>query len=927
MITITENGEYLDIAFPYDLKKVETLKKAVPRAWWEHDQGVWKATKFWKKQLEVWMAQFQSPDVVAAQPPQRYDAIPPLPELTREIPLLLEPFHFQKQGIAYILEKRNTLIGDQPGLGKAQPLTAKIATANGWVYMGQLKDGDPILGADGLSYNVAGIFPQGMRPTYRITMNDGSFTEADADHLWQVRDVNRRKRDAGWIIKTTAQLLQDGLFWNVSPSRAKTSRTPILKWEIPMMRAFGGIHRDHIIAPYIMGALLGDGYICGKTVTISIPDKEIETAHRIGNLLPASLKMRVNRFPACPQYDITQTKTTRVNPFKAEINRMHADRNGIYKFIPQEYLFSSYAQRLDLLRGLMDTDGSCIKNRTTFHTVSENLANDVAELVFSLGGQAIIRDYDRTHEDKRVEYQVNVRLDVCPFYMQRKVAAWRPAGRNYASRYIAKIEYIGLRECQCIKVTAPDSLYVTDSYIVTHNTGQAIAAVYAENLFPCLVICPNTLKENWRREWEKWTGKRAMILSDKVKSLWHRYWEVGMFDIFIVNYESLEKYFVLGYDKPPPGKEKEEGRVKYIKFRDTICSFQSLIVDESHKCKNELTRQTKLTAGISRGTGMKMRLCLSGTAMVNGPADLWPQLVILGQHYRFGTKKEFVARYCEVGPSRGPGNLKELNYYLNMIGYYRREKRDVLKDLPPKVRTVWYCDITTRKEYDVAEQDFIHYLQEVKQCSPEEQARKLRGGFMVKMGILKNISARGKLNEVRQYVENITEAGEKVVLFGYLKTMVHEMAAMFSKPLVINGDISMADRQRAIDLFQTDASYNGISCNTESGGVGLTLTAASRVGIVEEPYTFASVEQCEDRVHRVGQRGMSEGLESIESTIFLGKDTIDEYVHFDIVMRKKDVQDAVLGAKNQDRMEVVDGLLKFFKSRNEKQQKEKANAF
>lgn len=576
MITITENGEYLDIAFPYDLKKVETLKKAVPRAWWEHDQGVWKATKFWKKQLEVWMAQFQSPDVVAAQPPQRYDAIPPLPELTREIPLLLEPFHFQKQGIAYILEKRNTLIGDQPGLGK---------------------------------------------------------------------------------------------------------------------------------------------------------------------------------------------------------------------------------------------------------------------------------------------------------------------------------------------------------------TGQAIAAVYAENLFPCLVICPNTLKENWRREWEKWTGKRAMILSDKVKSLWHRYWEVGMFDIFIVNYESLEKYFVLGYNKPPPGKEKEEGRVKYIKFRDTICSFQSLIVDESHKCKNERTRQTKLTAGISRGTGMKMRLCLSGTAMVNGPADLWPQLVILGQHYRFGTKDEFVARYCEVGPSRGPGNLKELNYYLNMIGYYRREKRDVLKDLPPKVRTVWYCDITTRKEYDVAEQDFIHYLQEVKQCSPEEQARKLRGGFMVKMGILKNISARGKLNEVRQYVENITEAGEKVVLFGYLKTMVHEMAAMFSKPLVINGDISMADRQRAIDLFQTDASYNGISCNTESGGVGLTLTAASRVGIVEEPYTFASVEQCEDRVHRVGQRGMSEGLESIESTIFLGKDTIDEYVHFDIVMRKKDVQDAVLGAKNQDRMEVVDGLLKFFKSRNEKQQKEKANAF
>lgn len=452
------------------------------------------------------------------------------------------------------------------------------------------------------------------------------------------------------------------------------------------------------------------------------------------------------------------------------------------------------------------------------------------------------------------------------------------------------------------------------------KTGQAIAAVFADQAFPCIVICPNTLKENWRREWALWTGKRAMILSDKVKTSWPTYHAVGMVDIFIVNYEGLEKYFVLGYDDPPEGKEHEKGKLKYIQFRDSKNLFKSIIVDESHKLKNPAARWTKLTAGIAAGKAW--RYLLSGTAMVNGPKDLWSQLCILGIHKNFGCEADFTKRYCEVGPTRKPGNLKELNYYLNVLGYYRREKRDVLKDLPPKVRTVWYCDITTRKEYDRAEADFIQYLREVKQCSPEEQAKKLRGGFMVKMGILKNISARGKMNEVRTYVEDITDAGEKVVLFAYLKEMVRDIATLYPHSLIINGDVTLPDRQRAIDLFQTDPKYRLISLNHQSGGVGITLTASSRIGIVEEPYTYAEVEQDEDRCHRVGQKGMSEGLESIQSTIFLGKDTIDEYVHFDIVMRKKDIADEVLGAKDQARMEVVDGLLNFFANRSKNKEKE-----
>lgn len=452
------------------------------------------------------------------------------------------------------------------------------------------------------------------------------------------------------------------------------------------------------------------------------------------------------------------------------------------------------------------------------------------------------------------------------------------------------------------------------------KTGQTIAAIYAENAFPALIICPNTLKLNWQKEWKMWTGKRAMILTHKVKNSWQHYHRAGMADIFICNYESLAKYFVDRYTND----EGDTVKLKDIVFKDSINIFRSVAVDESHKCKNPATLQAKHVAGIARGKSITMRILLSGTAVVNGPRDLWSQFAILGIHTKFcKTQADFVRRYCEVGPKRKPANLKELNFYMNKIGYYRREKHEVLKDLPPKVREVMYCDITNRKEYDKAENEFIQYLRDIRKCTPEEMLTKLRGGMMVKMGILKHISAKGKLNEVREYVETILESGEKVVLFCNLLEMCDAIAAMFpGRSLIINGEVKTEDRQRNINLFQTDPRYDVIVCNHKAGGVGITLTAASRVGMVEEPWTFADCEQCEDRCHRVGQKGMSEGLESIQCTYFLGKDTIDDYIHYDIVMEKKKIADIIQGATESVAVNIVDNLLNLFTKRKQKQAEE-----
>lgn len=453
------------------------------------------------------------------------------------------------------------------------------------------------------------------------------------------------------------------------------------------------------------------------------------------------------------------------------------------------------------------------------------------------------------------------------------------------------------------------------------KTLQACATVFAKDAFPCLVICPNTLKENWKREWMKVTGLRAMILADSIKTSWPTYYKVGMANIFIVNYESLEKYFVEGYDKPPAGEEHEAGKLKYIQFRENIKLFKAVIVDESHRCKNPSTRTAKLVAGIT--AGKDIRLLLTGTAVVNSPKDLYSQLCILGRQTFFGkTQAEFVRRYCEVGPKRKPGNLKELNYYLNKYCWYRREKHEVLKDLPPKVRQVMWCDLTNQREYDKAENDFIAYLQEIKRCTPEEQTRKLRGGFMVKMGILKNISALGKLETVREYVEEITGSGQKVILFCNLIEMCHKIASMWpERCLIINGEVPVDQRQGIVDKFQEDPFFDIIVCNHRAGGVGITLTAASEVGMVEEDWTFAINEQCEDRAHRVGQRSKDE-LESIRCTYFLGKDTIDDYIHHEIVMVKKDIADAVHGSTEMVMVEHVNKLLDLFAKKRQVKKEE-----
>ena len=427
------------------------------------------------------------------------------------------------------------------------------------------------------------------------------------------------------------------------------------------------------------------------------------------------------------------------------------------------------------------------------------------------------------------------------------------------------------------------------------KTLQSIATINLADAFPCLVVCPSSLKINWLREWEKFTDKKAMILTDKVRDTWTFFFQTGMHQVFIVNYESLKKYFVQRI------KKAEGWTLRDVEFRNSINLFKSVIIDESHRCKSASTQQAKFCKGIC--TGKEWVIELTGTPVVNRPKDLIPQLAILDRMNDFGGYKPFVDRYCSG--QREASNLRELNFNLWKYCMFRREKSLVLTDLPDKIRQVNTCEITNRKEYMDAERDLIMYLQKYKDADDDKIAKAMRGEVMVRINILRQISACGKVRDVIEFVKDFRENGKKIILFCSLHEVVDQLKRYFPTAVSVTGRDSQDEKQRAVDAFQNNPKADIIICSIKAAGVGLTLTASSNVAFVEFPWTYADCCQCEDRAHRIGQK------DSVTCYYFLGRRTIDEKV-YRIIQEKKNIANAVTGSTEDIEENIVDMVARIF---------------
>lgn len=438
-----------------------------------------------------------------------------------------------------IIQQGNTLIDHAVGAGKAQPLDAKVLTPSGWRRMGDLQVGDFVIAGDGTPTRVTGVYPQGEKDIFRVTFSDGASTECCDEHLWLTQTYKERN------YASKAKL--SGKDWECAGPKVRplseiretlvAGHLGAKNHSIPMVGPVAFNAEPLPLDPYVLGVLIGDGCLRTKAIMFSSADAEIVEA--VKSRLPAECEVRHH---AAYDYRISYTGErayrvrTEQNGFRgigvsAEVSHPvgKALRQlglwGKYAFekrIPEHYLLNSIEARVMLLRGLMDTDGYVSSNGTSveFSTTSPGLADDVTALVQSLGGVARRREKEIVGHRRAYTLAIAMPADINPFMLTRKASRVVPKSKYRPIRYVEEVVSVGRKLAQCISVEHPTHLYVTDDFIVTHNTITMIAAAMEQKRLglvqrPMFVV-PNHMLEQFSREFlQAYPNAKILVASKK----------------------------------------------------------------------------------------------------------------------------------------------------------------------------------------------------------------------------------------------------------------------------------------------------------------------------------------------------------------------------------------------------------------------------
>lgn len=398
------------------------------------------------------------------------------------------------------------------GIGKSLPISEPILTSNGWITIGNIKVGDEIIGSNGKNQFVLGVYPQGVRPIYKIEFTDGTFVNCDEEHLWSVNTLNMR---------TSKQRIKGDLIYFPNNGYKVLKTSDMMKdikkrgrynYRLPIVNPVEFKNKDISLDPYLLGILLGDGYINKNGVDITTKDDEI-----FENIKKLELHTSYK------EYEKNDVQTIKRIHFKSIIKSKLEyygllDKKSNNKFIPKDYLYNSLENRISLLQGLMDTDGYVSKiGRVQFTTVSEQLSKDVRELVLSLGGTVRIHSkipsYTYKGEKKRGQRSyiltISFANDIVPFKLIRKVTRYYKRKKYIEQKYVKSIIYSHNEEAICIKVSNIDELYVTRDYVLTHNTTwltKMANSAYGFGANVLHIFFEDNLVDIRRKHYTIWTG-------------------------------------------------------------------------------------------------------------------------------------------------------------------------------------------------------------------------------------------------------------------------------------------------------------------------------------------------------------------------------------------------------------------------------------
>lgn len=388
------------------------------------------------------------------------------------------------------------------------------------------------------------------------------------------------------------------------------------------------------------------------------------------------------------------------------------------------------------------------------------------------------------------------------------------------------------------------------------KTMQTIMTLELMDAFPALVITPASVKYNWKKEWEKWNPNRTVGVVGRKKKFDENVWQN---DVIIINYDILGER---GLDKPT------------AKFKELLKKrWASCVMDEIHFLKSEKALRTKMAKKIVKTVPHVWGL--TGTLTQNKPADLIQPFTIIRRFEDiFGSTKEFKYRYCNAKMTvfgmdcSGFSNLEELHELLRMGGYIRRNKRDVLDELPPMVEQTIDVPISNTREYRKAENNLLEYLEKI---DINKVNSAVNAPHLVMIQTLKQLSIEGKLPFITTYIKEWLEAneGEQLLVFGVHRMPLQQLAEYFKAPL-IQGGVSADKKQQIVNEF-SNGGHRLLFANIQSAGTGTDglQDNCSNLVYIELPDKSTELEQANARLERMGQRN------SINITYLLSPDTID----------------------------------------------------
>lgn len=723
-----------------------------------------------------------------------------IPGLNPEVEL----FDYQKTGVSWLYLTPRALLADQTGSGKSLVNSTRVLTPTGWVNISDLEVGDKVIGTEGVSHYVTGVFPQGEKEVLEAHFSDGCVVECCEEHLWTLEEQHSYFQETKPLSYFEASL------------ETSSEESEAVTWRLPDQKVCQFAPSGRLaIDPYALGQLLGEE---SPYVVTAARTKAAETAVAS---VAAGTHSQHGRW-ASSSYD---------------------------RSIPNEYLFSSIDDRLALLQGLMDESGVPVQSGVVFRTSSSELAEGVAHLVRSLGGSCCISN------DTSTTYHLDIALDMPLFRLDAKLGKLSPY--NPSTRHLTRVVRTGRMEhMTCISVDAPDKLFLVDGFVPTHNTLHGLSLLQylkskgklsVENR--AVIICPaKSVLGSWKADGIDFffPEMKYAVARQATKAKRMAVYDDPTWEVLVTNYElvlrDIDKLVDLG--------------IKYV------------LLDEVHEVRNHETKTAiavkRLTIPANRVIGMTATPIQNHLGDLHGIMEVLGLGYVFGtkaqferRHHDYKLVKVFYnGRSHDTKKLIGYKNTKLLKQMIEPF-YLRRTYDDIDADVPDLLHRERWFELTPKQKklYDNIKDGLVSKIDENTDLNALRNVALRLRQLCTTTATLTGEDHSSKLDWLMQTLQGDWQ-NEKVIIFSNWKSSLKATtdrlnAAGIGHVIITSDDNKQEVREERRQIFWNDPNCR-VLLGTTAIETSLNLQCAKVQVNLDMLWNPARHDQLAGRHRRVG---------------------------------------------------------------------------